>query len=197
MVPFPGKRKCPPASPCSRVAVGRRTRTSQPLPFPRAELPPPRRFRCWADVGYPLRMKPSLSLLSLGVHDLRKTLAFYRDGLGWPVHQAMDDVAFLPLSTGLVLSLYTRKHLTRDLGIADAGDSYGGITLAHNVKTKEEVAVILEEAKRAGARIVKDAHTAEWGGTIGFFADPDGHVWEVAHNPFWGLDAQGRVVLSA
>ncbi len=140
-------------------------------------------------------MKPSLSLLTLGVRDLPETLAFYRDGLGWPVAQAMDDVAFLPLANGIVLPLYTREKLTGDLGIADVGDSYGGITLAHNVATKPEVEEVMTTAERAGARIVKAAHTAEWGGTVGYFADPDGHLWEVAHNPFWKLEADGRVTL--
>jgi uncharacterized glyoxalase superfamily protein PhnB len=97
---------------------------------------------------------------------------------------------------GVVLALYRRKLLADDANMTSEGSGFGGFTLARNVASKAEVDAALEVAKQAGATIVKPAHEAFWGGYSGYFADPDGHAWEVAYNPHWKLDAGGRVVLA-
>ncbi|WP_348533105.1 VOC family protein [Halomonas sp. 11-S5] len=108
---------------------------------------------------------------------------------------AMDDeVVFFQLN-GLILSLYPRAALARDAGVVDAGGGFAGITLAHNVSNEAEVDAVLSEAERAGGRVVKPASRAEWGGYSGYFADPDSHLWEVAHNPGFPIDAQGNTRL--
>ena len=142
-------------------------------------------------------MEPRLSLVTLGVADLQRSLRFYRDGLGFSLSPAsQDDVAFFRTG-GVVLSLYSRHKLAEDAGMADEGKpgAFSGITLAHNVREKSEVAVILQRAAQAGGRIVKPAQDVFWGGHSGYFADPDGHLWEVAWNPFFPLTEDGRVQL--
>jgi uncharacterized glyoxalase superfamily protein PhnB len=96
---------------------------------------------------------------------------------------------------GVVLALYRRKLLADDANISSEGSGFGGVTLARNVGSKKEVDTALDVAKKAGGAILKPAQEAFWGGYSGYFADPDGHLWEVAHNPHWKLDAKGRVVL--
>lgn len=140
-------------------------------------------------------MRPKLNLVTLGVDDLARALRFYRDGLGWPVSSAStEDVAFLPLG-GVVLALWSRRSLAEDAHVAEHGGGFRGAALAHNVASPEEVDEALRVAERAGAVITKPAAKAFWGGTSGYFCDPDGHLWEVAHNPFWPLDARGEIVL--
>ena len=94
-----------------------------------------------------------------------------------------DEVVFFQLN-GLILSLYPRAALARDAGVEDTGSGFAGITLAHNVRSEAEVDAVLSEAERAGGRVVKPASVAAWGGYSGYFADPDGHLWEVAYNPY-------------
>jgi uncharacterized glyoxalase superfamily protein PhnB len=96
---------------------------------------------------------------------------------------------------GVVLALYRRKLLADDANLSPEGSGFGGVTLARNVGSPAEVDAALDTAKKAGASILKPAQGAFWGGYSGYFADPDGHPWEVAYNPHWGLDAAGRVVL--
>lgn len=137
-------------------------------------------------------MEPRITLLTLGVTDLDRAVAFYRDGLGWPTnYKPGDGVAFF-VTAGTRLSLYGLESLCQDIS-PDTRPALGfsGITIAHNVRTKEEVAVVLAEAERAGGRIVKAAHDIFWGGHVGFFTDPDGHHWEVAWNPMMPLDESG------
>jgi catechol 2,3-dioxygenase-like lactoylglutathione lyase family enzyme len=143
-------------------------------------------------------MEPRLSLVTLGVADLARAAAFYRDGLGWPqAATGGDEVAFFHTG-GAVLALYPRAHLAADAGLSpDAGGGFGGITLAHNVRERGEVDAVLAQAARAGAAILKPGHDAVWGGYTGYFADPDGHVWEVAWNPHFPMDAEGRLQLPA
>ena len=131
-------------------------------------------------------MKPKISLITLGVKDLQTSLIFYRDGLGFPVEGKADSVAFLSLQ-GTWLSLYPREKLAEDAKVTESGSGFPGFTLAHNVKSKEEVTAVLALAERAGAKIVKPAQDVFWGGHSGYFSDPDGFLWEVAFNPFMDL----------
>ena len=132
-------------------------------------------------------MQPRLNIITLGVKDLAKAIRFYRDGLGWPLSGAsVGDFALFKLTTGTALALYPRKLLAEDAKLKDHG-GFGGITLAQNVATREEVDAVLTDAVKAGGSLLKAAREAEWGGYSGYFADPDGHPWEVAWNPFFEL----------
>ncbi|WP_229843089.1 VOC family protein [Halomonas urumqiensis] len=125
-----------------------------------------------------------MSLITLGVDDLSRARRFYEEGLGWRVGLAVEDEVVFFLLNGVILSLYSRVDLAKDAGVPDSGGGFTGISLAHNVGSQAEVDSVLSEAERAGGRIVKPASKAEWGGYSGYFADPDGHLWEVAHNPY-------------
>jgi uncharacterized protein len=139
-------------------------------------------------------MQPRLNIITLGVRDLNKAIRFYRDGLGWPLSSmSAGDFAIFKLSTGTALALYPRELLAKDANVLDNG-GFGGITLAQNVATREEVDLALSQAVKSGGAILKSARKADWGGYSGYFADPDGHPWEVACNPFLQL-AQGNLVL--
>ena len=142
-------------------------------------------------------MEPRINLITLGVADLPRAVRFYRDGLGWPTkYKADEPIAFFKL-TGTILSLYPLKELAADISpaIKPARTGFGGITLAHNVRTRAEVAVVLAQAERAGGRIIKPAQDVFWGGHSGYFSDPDGYYWEVAWNPVAPLDADGFMKL--
>ena len=144
-------------------------------------------------------MKPKIGIITLGVSDLKRSLSFYRDGLGFPTHEYKEDagIVFFKLE-GTWLALYPRDELFKDLGLARpgaeigssvtlAGPGLGGVTLAHNVGTKQEVDAVVQLAVSAGAKLVKQPQDVFWGGYSGYFADPDGHLWEVAYNPFMDL----------
>jgi len=135
-----------------------------------------------------------VSVITLGVADLDRARRFYEDGLGWRRGNTHAEVVFFQLH-GAVLALYSREAMAADAGIAGARAGFGGVALSHNVRTREQVDTVLTEAAAAGAAILKGGHDAAWGGYTGYFADPDGHVWEVAWNPHWTLDADGRVRL--
>ncbi|MDP8921415.1 MAG: VOC family protein [Chloroflexota bacterium] len=140
-------------------------------------------------------MEPRISLITLGVRDLPRAVRFYRDGLGWPVSSVGgDEVAFFRTG-GIVLSLYPRHLLAADANLPDEGAGFGGIALAHNVRSKELVDAVLAEVVRAGGTILKPAEDASWGGYSGYFADPDGYPWEVAWNPGFPLAEDGSVLL--
>ena len=140
-------------------------------------------------------MEPRISLITLGVRDLPRAIAFYRDGLRWPVSSVGgDEVAFFRTG-GAVLALYPRHLLAADAGLPDTGSGFGGIALAHNAPDRATVDRVLAEAAAAGATILKPATEAEWGGYSGYFADPDGFPWEVAWNPGFPLAADGSVLL--
>jgi len=143
----------------------------------------------------PAAMQPRLSLVTLGVTDLDRAIAFYR-ALGWEPHAASvpGEVAFYQLG-GMVLALWGRAALAADSAVVDGG-GWGGVTLAHNVRSAAEVDAILAAAEAAGARLGRPGAPTEWGGYSGVFVDPDGHPWEVAHNPAWPLDETGAVALS-
>jgi catechol 2,3-dioxygenase-like lactoylglutathione lyase family enzyme len=129
-------------------------------------------------------MQPRISLITLGVTDLERSRRFYREGLGLPEHDAgSDQVAFFALN-GTWLSLYSRQALAEDAGVWAEGSGFPGFSLAHNRPSKQEVDATLQEAVAAGGTLVKPARDVFWGGYSGYFADPDGFLWEVAWNPF-------------
>ncbi len=133
-------------------------------------------------------MKPKISLVTLGVADLDRSLAFYRDGLGLQPHDYKPDagVVFFAME-GSWLALFPRDELAKDAGISAAGSGFSGITLAHNEPSHEAVDALFAQALGAGARAIKPPETVFWGGYSGYFADPDGHLWEVAWNPITDL----------
>lgn len=139
-------------------------------------------------------MKPRVTVVTLGVENLERSLAFYRDGLGLATEGIVGTefeygaVAFFELESGTKLALWSRDHIARDAGVAKSPPSPTEFTLGHNVNSKEEVDDIMAEAKEAGARIVKDAEDTFWGGYAGYFQDPDGHLWEVLWNPQWIIE---------
>jgi hypothetical protein len=139
-------------------------------------------------------MDQRLSLVTLGVADVAASTAFY-GRLGWkPSSASNDSVTFYQLG-GIALGLYGREALAEDAHIDSAGTGFGGITLALNMRTREEVDAVLAEAEAAGAAILKPAQDVFWGGYSGYFADIDGHAWEVAWNPGFEITATGAVVL--
>lgn len=138
-----------------------------------------------------------MSLVTLGVSDLARARRFYEAGLGWQVGQAVEDeVVFFQLN-GLILSLFHRNALAKDAGITSSGGGFGGIALAYNARSREDVEGVLAEAERAGGNLVKPAQETSWGGYSGYFTDPDGHLWEVAHNPYFPIDSEGRTSLGS
>lgn len=142
-----------------------------------------------------LDVEPRLNIVTLGVRNLDKAIRFYRDGLGWPMSgMSVGDFAIFRLSTGTALALYPRELLAEDANVKDQG-GFGGITLAQNVATREEVDLVLSQVVKSGGTILKSARKADWGGYSGYFADPDGHPWEVAWNPKFQLK-HGNLVLS-
>jgi catechol 2,3-dioxygenase-like lactoylglutathione lyase family enzyme len=134
-----------------------------------------------------------VSLITLGVSDLARARAFY-EGLGWKTRADPDDDVVFFQTPGCVVALWERARLADDSAVTDPG-GWGGITLAHNVRSPEEVEAVLAEAKAAGGRITRPGAETFWGGYSGIFEDPEGHPWEVAHNPRWTLDDDGSITL--
>lgn len=136
-------------------------------------------------------MQPRLTVLTLGVSDLERAVAFYRDGLGFPTDGIVGRefehgaVAFFDLQPGLRLALWPRASIAHDSGLPDHPPAPTELTLGHNVPSRAEVDAVMAVAERAGARIVKPAADTFWGGYAGYFQDPDGHLWEVVFNPQW------------
>jgi uncharacterized glyoxalase superfamily protein PhnB len=133
-----------------------------------------------------------VSLITLGVVDLARARAFY-EALGWRAGNDSAEVVFFQ-AVGMVVALWSRASLAEDSGVQDGG-GWGGITLAYNVRSPTEVDAVIEEARRAGARIAREPAGTFWGGYSGIFVDPEGHPWEVAHNPAWTVAADGTVSL--
>ena len=136
-------------------------------------------------------MEQRLSLVTLGVADLGRARSFY-ESLGWTTGAGPDDDVVFFQSGGMVVALWSRTSLAEDSGVEDTG-GWGGVTLAHNVRSPAEVDTVIEKARRAGARIAREGAPTFWGGYSGVFVDPDGHPWEVAHNPHWQLADDGSV----
>jgi catechol 2,3-dioxygenase-like lactoylglutathione lyase family enzyme len=141
-------------------------------------------------------MEQRLSLVTLGVADLARARRFYEEGLGWRRGNRHDEVAFYQLG-GMVLALWGRDALAEDAGLSGAGSGFSGIALAYNARDRAEVDAVLKEAETAGGTLVKPAQATFWGGYAGYFADPDGHLWEVAWNPDWQLADDGSIRLPA
>ncbi len=139
-------------------------------------------------------MEQRLSLVTLGVADLGRARTFYEDGLGFVKDNPEDEVAFYQLP-GIVLALWGRAELAEDTGLDDSGATFSGITLAQNVRSRDEVDAVIAQAQAAGATVLKPGTPTDWGGYSGYVADPDGHAWEIAHNPFWTIHEDGRTTL--
>jgi uncharacterized glyoxalase superfamily protein PhnB len=139
-------------------------------------------------------MKPRLTILTLGVDDLARALAFYRDGLGFPTKGIVGAelehgaVAFFDFQPGLQLAIWPRSSLAHDAGVPQGPRSATEVSLGYNVNSAQTVDAVMDEAARAGARIVKPAQATFWGGYAGYFQDPDGHLWEVVWNPSMAVE---------
>jgi catechol 2,3-dioxygenase-like lactoylglutathione lyase family enzyme len=137
-------------------------------------------------------MEQRLSLVTLGVRDLERAAAFY-EALGWRNRAGPDEGVVFFQAGGMILALWDRDRLAEDSAVVGGG--WGGVTLAYNTRSPEEVDAVIAEARAAGARIGREPGTTFWGGYSAVFVDPDGHPWEVAHNPGWDLDDDGSVRL--
>jgi hypothetical protein len=142
-------------------------------------------------------MEPRISILTLGVADLPRSIRFYRDGLGFPTKATEADPIAHFSTRGTVFGLYPLEKLAEDIGpaIRPVRGQFAGVTLAHNVRSKEEVHAILALAEKSGGTIVKSAQDVFWGGYSGYFADPDGYFWEAAWAPFFKFDDCGHLIL--
>ena len=138
-------------------------------------------------------MKQSVSLITLGVSDYAQAKAFY-EAIGWSPAMDVEDTAFFQ-ANGVVLVLWSRDRLAADMGVSDDGARWGGVALAHNVGSDEEVDRVIEEARASGAEIIREPTPTFYGGYAGAFRDLDGHVWEIACNPGFGLADDGSVIL--
>jgi hypothetical protein len=136
-------------------------------------------------------MRPRITVITIGVNDLQRSLRFYRDGLGLPTQGIAGTefehgaVAFFDLQSGLKLAIWPRGDIAYDANIPEGPSSAIEFTIGHNVSSREEVDEVMEQARMAGATITRPAHDTFWGGYSGYFQDPDGHLWEVAWNPAW------------
>jgi predicted lactoylglutathione lyase len=139
-------------------------------------------------------MEQRVSLVTLGVRDLSRARRFYEE-LGWTTNAAADDDVVFFQAGGMIVALWGRDRLAEDTAVSDAG-GWGGITLAHNVASPEQVDEILSQAEAAGATISRPGAATFWGGYSGVFVDPEGHPWEIAHNPHWTLGDDGSVTLA-
>jgi uncharacterized protein len=138
-------------------------------------------------------MEQRLSLITLGVRDLARARAFY-EALGWTTNAGPDDDVVFFQAGGMIVSLWDRTRLAEDTGVEDTG-GWGGITLAYNTRSREEVDAVVAEAEAAGGTVLRRGAETFWGGYSGAFADPDGHAWEVAHNPHWTIADDGSIRL--
>lgn len=142
-------------------------------------------------------MKPRITIITLGVADMPRAIRFYRDGLGFPTDAADDAPVAFFMTNGTRLALYPKRSLAEDIGdVKLSAGGFGGVTLAHNVETKDQVAAVLAQAERAGGTIVKPAQDVFWGGHSGYFSDLDGYYWEVAWGPMFSFDANGALLFS-
>ncbi len=139
-------------------------------------------------------MEQRLSLVTLGVADLGQARRFY-EALGWRTGAEPGDPVVFFQAGGLIVALWDRAALAEDSGLEDGG-GFGGVTLAHNVRSPDEVDAVIEEARAAGARVVREPAETFWGGYSGVFVDPDSHPWEVAHNPHWRIADDGSTLLA-
>ena len=139
-------------------------------------------------------MDQRVSLITLGVGDLARARSFY-EALGWKTGAGPEDDVVFFQAGGMIVALWGRDQLAEDSGVEDGG-GWGGVTLACNVRAPQEVDAVVEEARAAGARIAREPGETFWGGYSGIFVDPDGHPWEVAHNPSWTVHEDGSTTLT-
>ena len=140
-------------------------------------------------------MKQKINLITLGVRDLKRSLDFYEKGLGWKKsNQSQETVAFFQLN-GIVLSLFNRSSLAEDANVEDKPTGFSSITLAYNAESEIEVDEVINKVRKLGANILKEPQKVFWGGYSAYFSDLDGHLFEVAHNPFFPLNEKGEVEL--
>lgn len=140
-------------------------------------------------------MRQKLNLITLGVDDFEKSLNFYEKGLGWKKSdKSMEGLALFDLG-GIVLALHPRHELAADATLKYQPSEFSGMTVSYNAKSEKEVDEVMAQVKKLGAKIIKPAQKVYWGGYSGYFKDLDGHLFEVAYNPFWPLDEKGNVIL--
>ena len=140
-------------------------------------------------------MRQKLNLITLGVNDFERSVNFFEKGLGWKKSDAsVEALALFPLG-GIVLALHPRKDLAEDATVSPEGSGFSGITLSYNAKSEKEVDDVLKKVESLGATVIKPAQKVYWGGYSGYFKDLDGHLFEVAHNPFWDLDHLDNLIL--
>lgn len=140
-------------------------------------------------------MRQKLNLITLGVDDFERSLSFYKKGLGWQKSdKSMENFALFDLG-GIILALHPQHELAKDTTLAYQPTTFSGLTISYNARSEKEVDEVLEQVARLGATIVKPAQKVYWGGYSGYFKDPDGHLFEVAYNPFWELDENGNIKL--
>ena len=140
-------------------------------------------------------MEQRLSMITLGVADLERAVAFYENVVGWKPAPGPPEIAFFDLG-GVVFSLYLPDAMAKDMNLAAGDAAYQGFALAHNARSKEEVDSIFSRLKENGAAIRKEPREVFWGGYSGYFSDPDGHMWEVAYNPHWTIREDGRISMT-
>lgn len=140
-------------------------------------------------------MRQTLNIITLGVADMQRSLDFYEKGLRWQRSDASQgDIVFFQMG-GIVLALFPWEKLAKDVGIPSEGNGFSGVTIAYNTRSEQEVDEVLAEVEALGASIVKPAEKVFWGGYSGYFADPDGHLFEVAYNPFAEFDGQDNLII--
>jgi predicted lactoylglutathione lyase len=141
-------------------------------------------------------MEQRLSLVTLGVRDMARARGFY-ERLGWRASSASNEAVTFFQAGGVVFGLYSREALAEDASVSPDGSGFSGVALAHNTQSREAVDAVIAEAEAAGGTVVKPAEDVFWGGYSGYFADPDGHLWEVAWNPHFPFDDAGNLVVPA
>ena len=141
-----------------------------------------------------MKLEPRISIVTLGVDDLDRAVRFY-EAMGLERNRKITEgVAFFQMG-GMILALWPNEELAKDAGLQNQRSSFSGVALAYNTRSEEEVAAVLAAAEKAGGRILKRAERTSWGGTQGYFEDPEGNLWEVAYNPDFPIDAEGRISL--
>ena len=139
-------------------------------------------------------MEPRISIVTIGVADMARMRRFYTD-LGFVASESPESVTFFQAG-GMILSLYGRAALAEDAHVTDSKAEFSGVSLAHNVRSEADVDAVLAHAVTCGAKLLKPGQKVFWGGYSGYFADPEGNLWEVAHNPFFPLDTKGNITLA-
>lgn len=141
-----------------------------------------------------MKLEPRISIITLGVEDLARAIRFY-ETMGLERHQRYTDgVAFFQMG-GMILALWPREELARDANVPSARSGFSGVALAYNTRSEDEVVAILDMAGKAGGLVLKPATRAFWGGVQGYFEDTEGNLWEIAHNPDFPIDEEGRISL--